>query len=137
MRIISNFRFLYIFDQSGLLCGMPSQGLNIEYQMDHLDPKWFHDLLGTPYASVSKIPSVKMMISFMNSPISYHIASVSRSPALFIEQFGGQYSSQDAGRSIDPQFSYDKEGNLHQQPFYYVLSSGSLTWVSLKNVTGS
>jgi hypothetical protein len=32
--------------------------------MDHLDPKTvgFCDLLGTPYASVSKIPSVKVLL---------------------------------------------------------------------------
>ena len=49
---------------------MPSWGLNIVYKMDQ--PRWrksvgFCDLLGTPYAPVSKIPPVKNFHIFQDA----------------------------------------------------------------------
>ena len=43
----------------------------------HLDPKWLVcDLLGTPYATVSKIPSVKQ-IAFRAVKVLYGLEQVS------------------------------------------------------------
>ena len=41
----------------------------------------------------------------MNSPISYHIASVRQSPALFIEQFGVSMAHRMLGDLLTPNFS--------------------------------
>ena len=67
--------------------GMPSYGLNIGYQMDHLDPKWlgFDDLLGTPNAPVSKIPSVNL-----KSKVNSTVAAAAFDPTLQEKQQKGR-----------------------------------------------